>query len=232
MSQYRLPHHQLIEKCLHNFDSEFLKTNHILFGGGTRISLEIDEYRESVDIDFLCQDKQSYRAVREQVTNQSLGTLVYEEFKYFPEIRFNRDAVRTFLLLDDVRIKLEFVCFDNYELVASEDTARFPVPFIDHVSCFYTKLLANTDRAGEPPYKDIIDILAMIWKWGDIPETSLQLAKSHYGKSVDERLRFAVKDFLDNGAAYQQQALDMELQPDFFKENLLPTAGALFSSLS
>jgi hypothetical protein len=42
--------------------------------------LELDEYRESVDIDFLCRDKKSFRAVREQVTNRTLGELVKEDF--------------------------------------------------------------------------------------------------------------------------------------------------------
>ena len=82
MNQYALTHHQIISSALKNFNSEFLCKNNIIFGGGTRIALEIDEYRESVDIDFLCPDMASYRAVREQVTNISLGCLVNTEFNY------------------------------------------------------------------------------------------------------------------------------------------------------
>lgn len=43
------------------------------FVGGTRISMELDGYRESVDIDFLSPDKASYRSVRETVTERNLG---------------------------------------------------------------------------------------------------------------------------------------------------------------
>ncbi|WP_322543705.1 nucleotidyl transferase AbiEii/AbiGii toxin family protein [Pantoea eucrina] len=31
----------------------------MFFGGGTRIALEINEYRESIDVDFLCPDRAS-----------------------------------------------------------------------------------------------------------------------------------------------------------------------------
>lgn len=86
-------HHQIIYKALERFNSEFLSQNTILFGGGTRIALELNEYRESVDIDFICPNKDSYRAVRSEVTNQSLGNLVLEDFDYPRDIRADRDAV-------------------------------------------------------------------------------------------------------------------------------------------
>lgn len=92
---YRRKHHQLIAACLENFNGEYFTEHNILFGGGTRIALELDEYRESVDIDFLCPDINAYRAVRQQVTNTSLGELVRVPFTYSREIRFDRYGVRT-----------------------------------------------------------------------------------------------------------------------------------------
>ena len=65
MFEFKRPRHQLIQAALGQFDSDFLTRHRIYFGGGTRISMELDEYRESVDIDFLRPDKASYRAVRE-----------------------------------------------------------------------------------------------------------------------------------------------------------------------
>jgi hypothetical protein len=73
MADYQLPHHRLIMTALAQFDADFFTQHAICFGGGTRIALELDEYRESVDIDLLCPNKDAYRAVREQVTNLSLG---------------------------------------------------------------------------------------------------------------------------------------------------------------
>lgn len=228
---YKLPHHQLIYSCLKNFNSNFLKSNHILFGGGTRISLEIDEYRESIDIDFLCQNKKSYRAVREQTTNISLGDLVKKDFDYKSDIKFDRDAVRTFISVNNTTIKLEFVCFDNYQLTASDNIELFPVPFIDHISCFYTKLLANADRAGVKPFKDIFDLLTMCWKWNGIPQKSFELAREHYSFDVDKKLKFAIKHLFTNQAIYEEHALAMNISKDFFHELLVPTATKLLQEL-
>lgn len=231
MSKYRLPHHQLVERCLENFNKNFLEENHILFGGGTRISLEINEYRESVDIDFLCQDKHSYRAVREQVTNESLGKLVMKDFTYARDIRTNRDSVITLLDCDGEKIKLEFVCFDNYKLTAGADPDLFPVPYLERTSCFYTKLLANADRALSIPYKDIFDIVAMVWKWGDIPEKALELARSHYGIVVDRKLAVALRHMVSNKSRYKEASIGMSIEPDLFDKYLFPVAEMLLDKL-
>lgn len=184
MSKYSIKHHQVIESALDNFNADFFCEHNIIFGGGTRIALELGEFRESVDIDFLCPNKESYRAVREQVTNINLGNLVKEEFTYLRDVRADRDAVRTVIDYQGAKIKLEFVSFDNYDLSATIDKSQFPVPFLDQTSCFYTKLLANADRKLIEPYKDIFDILAMFNAWGSIPEQAISLAESHYGKKV------------------------------------------------
>ena len=52
MQNYSKTHHQLIRTALENFNHDFLAQHRILFGGGTRIALELSEYRESIDIDF------------------------------------------------------------------------------------------------------------------------------------------------------------------------------------
>jgi hypothetical protein len=80
MLKYKPSHHQAISSALDYFSSEYLSENNIIFGGGTRIALEINEYRESVDIDFLCPNKLSYKAARSQITNVTLGKLVTKRF--------------------------------------------------------------------------------------------------------------------------------------------------------
>ena len=114
MSSYLRDHHQLIRTALENFNHDFFKENRIIFGGGTRIALELNEYRESIDIDFLCPDKLSFRAVRLETTEKSLGNLVKEDFYYPREIRADRDAVRCFIEIENTPIKLEFVSFADY----------------------------------------------------------------------------------------------------------------------
>lgn len=55
------PHHQAILKALGELDTDLLVRAECWFGGGTAIVLMLDEYRESVDIDFLCSSQAGYR---------------------------------------------------------------------------------------------------------------------------------------------------------------------------
>ena len=59
MTRFSIQHHQVIESALNNFNADFFYENKILFGGGTRIALDLNEFRTSIDIDFLCPDKSS-----------------------------------------------------------------------------------------------------------------------------------------------------------------------------
>lgn len=135
MPNYQVAHHNLIDHALRQFDADFLTQHSIFFGGGTRISLEVDEYRESVDIDFLCPNKEAYRAVRETITNTSLGKLVKQDFNYLRDICADLYGVRTFIKLDEINIKLEIVSCDEYRLSAGSDKNLFPVPYLPYESC-------------------------------------------------------------------------------------------------
>lgn len=220
-TSYTSHHHQLIASALHSFNADYLFQHHIIFGGGTRIALELDEFRESVDIDFLCPNKKSFRAVREQITNRTLGALVKQDFDYLRDIRADRDAVRTVIKYQQTTIKLEFVSFDDYELRFEANLAKFPVPFLDQTSCFYTKLLANADRMLIEPFKDIFDILAMYKVWGDIPEAAIAYAESHYGqKVVIPNLIKAVTDIINKPKAYEAAAYHVRMK-DVWRQELI-----------
>lgn len=58
---YNRPRHQAIDKILKSFNSAALRNANCYFAGGTAISLLLDEFRESVDIDFLCSSAEGYR---------------------------------------------------------------------------------------------------------------------------------------------------------------------------
>lgn len=216
MATFQVQHHQIIESALKNFNADFLAENHILFGGGTRIALEIDEYRESVDIDFLCPTRESYRAVRQQVTNASLGALVLNEFKYAREIQADRYAVRTVIIVQDTKIKLEFVSFNEYQLT-TESNPLFPVPSLSKESCFVTKLLANADRATNYPFKDIYDLLAMCHAWGEIPPQAWHIAESFYADDVARKLVMALEHITANQKEHVKAAQAMLMKPEWFE---------------
>ena len=214
MPNYQIEHHKIIESALSNFNADFFSQNGIFFGGGTRIALEIDEFRESVDIDFLCPTRASYRAVREQVTNISLGNLVHVEFVYTREIRADRDAVRTTIEINKTMIKLEFVSFNEYKLT-SETQGIFPVPSLSRESCFVTKLLANADRALKYPFKDIFDLLAMCKVWGGIPQSALTISQDFYGDVVQRELIQALEHIVGDPTVHRKAAKDMLMKTEW-----------------
>ena len=75
------PHHQRILRILSSLNAEFLRQSECYFGGGTAIVMLLGEYRESLDIDFLCSSVEGYRAIREVVFDERLNGLFKENIK-------------------------------------------------------------------------------------------------------------------------------------------------------
>lgn len=224
MKKFKREHHQLIGYALENFNHTFLTKNRIIFGGGTRIALELDEYRESIDIDFLCPDRESFRAVRLETNIFSLGEMVKQDFKYPREIRADRDAVRCFIEVEGIAIKLEFVSFANYNLSQYLDCNFLPVPVLSRESCFVTKLLANADRYADRPYKDIFDLLVMFSYWGEVPKNSWVETDNLYGNPIVIRnLQKACKQIEKDRDRYKKLATEELSMAPNFANHLLDT---------
>jgi Nucleotidyl transferase AbiEii toxin, Type IV TA system len=58
---FRRKHHQIIGDILRELNGDLLRDRECYFGGGTATALLKNEYRESVDIDFLVSNKEHYR---------------------------------------------------------------------------------------------------------------------------------------------------------------------------
>ena len=69
---FNRPNHQNIVRFLEKLDAELLEQAGCFFGGGTAIVLATNEYRESVDVDFLCASEDGYRQIRELVSDGHL----------------------------------------------------------------------------------------------------------------------------------------------------------------
>lgn len=184
MMTLKREHHRQIMRVLECFDADMFAQQQILFGGGTRIAMELDEYRESVDVDFFCVGAAAYRAVRSQVSHLTLGSLVRHEsgLRLAREVRTDRDAVRTFVFApdSDVVIKLEFLHFDLCAISQEKEGGLFPVPVVDKLTCYVTKLLANADRFRFD-IKDILDLCMMRQSWGAVPVEAWDAAVAVYG---------------------------------------------------
>ncbi|MDA9981719.1 hypothetical protein N9H39_03080 [Gammaproteobacteria bacterium] len=70
------PGHRQVHAILARLDFAFLVKTRCFFGGGTRIVLELGEYRESRDMYFLCSDRDGYRLLRESVSGTPLGPIM------------------------------------------------------------------------------------------------------------------------------------------------------------
>ena len=147
---FRSPAHKHVVEVLSRLDRAFLADAQCYFGGGTRIVLELGEYRESKDIDFLCSSQAGYRRLRETVSEHSLGAIVAGELSLAREVRADQYGIRTFLESDAIKIKFEIVREARITLDC-EDIAALPVPASEGATAsrrnsWRTPIVASTPR--------------------------------------------------------------------------------------
>ena len=193
-SRYKNPHHQRIERVLHALNPDVLTDCACYFGGGTAVALMLGEYRESVDIDFVCSSPDGFRTVRNLVSDTSLGALLRPgvELSRTRPVRRDQYGVRAWITIDETPIRLEFIQEARIE-VSGGMIPELPVPVLARTDLFATKLLANADRWSDSSilYRDIIDLTAMTAAWGPIPDAAWGKARRAYGASVDQAYRKA-----------------------------------------
>ncbi len=198
MAKFERPRHQLVNVVLNSLISQFLSESMCYFGGGTRIVLELDEYRESLDIDFLCADKKGYRALRSTISHNSLGAICSRNLQLLREVRTDMYGIRTFFKLDDTPVKFEIISEGRIPL-EGESIQDLPIESLNHVSCIAEKFLANADRARDTSTnsRDLIDLAFMTASWSidDLTE-GWSRAEEAYGDAVHTELLFAL-DKLD-----------------------------------
>ena len=156
---FRRAHHQRIAQLLQAFDTQLLLQTECYVGGGTAIALQLGEYRESVDVVFLCSSVDGYRTLRSLVS-KDLGPLLRVPVKHLRNVTSHQNKIFTFVAVDDVKIKVEFVREGNTRLTGQFDP-RFGVPTLSRTDVWAQKLMANADRALDKATlsRDIIDII-------------------------------------------------------------------------
>ncbi len=202
------PHHVRVLKLLNALSKDALSKSKCFFGGGTRVVLELKEYRESLYVDFLCADQEGYRFLRNQITSTSLGDLFVQTPKLLRDVRADMYGIRTFVEIDSQPIKFEIIREARISLNGTT-IPSLPVPCLDHSTAFAEKLLANADRGLDKSTRsrDLIDLAHMAGSWEQSTlEQGLVLAKTAYGDSVIKLLDAAMKQF-DN-PPYRKQCLE------------------------
>jgi len=224
---FRLNRHNAIHQVLCSFNSDLFQRADCFFGGGTAIVLNLDEYRESVDIDFLCASKSGYRMLRQAVWEVGIKGLmnVDSEVRSLREMRTDQYGIRTVLQIQDTPIKFEIVREGRIALRGAIDR-RYGVPVLAREDMYTEKLLANTDRWADRAVlsRDIIDISMMISRWGAIPEAAWGCAKGAYGDTVADAYHKAV-DFIRNPNWLQECMEKMNIDPELAGEILAPHGG-------
>lgn len=192
---FRRPHHNAILEALRCFDGDLFEEAECFFGGGTAIVLSLGEYRESVDIDFLCASKDGYRILRDAIWGKGLEGLVRPNSSIIAlrDVRADQYGIRTILKVRGMHIKFEIVKEARIPLHGTLDD-RFGLPVLNREDMFAEKLLANADRWNDKSVlsRDLVDLSMMILRWGDIPLSAWEQARSAYGQTVDDAYRMAI----------------------------------------
>ena len=184
---FERPHHQRILKVLRALDSDLLCRARCYFGGGTAIVLALGEYRESVDVDFLCADREGYRLLRSALALPTLGKITTAPLDYAREVRTERDKIFTRVRVDEIPIKVEFVLEGRIDLDGHLDP-RLGVPVLSQGDMYAEKLLATADRGLDESTlgRDLIDLAMMIGAWGPIPEAAWKKTEAAYGHAIHD----------------------------------------------
>lgn len=191
--------HRIVIDALEALDGAFLTRAECFFGGGTRIVLELGEYRESADIDFLCASRDGYRALRATVAERSLGAIARAKIKLAREVIADRYGIRTVLDIGGEKLKLEIILEARIGL-AGTNMEDLPVPVLDATSCCAEKFLANADRGTDESVlgRDVVDLAFMAARWGREPlRAGLSIATEAYGKVVAADAKRAATKMLE-----------------------------------
>lgn len=218
---FKYPRHEAIIKLLHSFNQGVLQQAECYFAGGTAISLALNEFRESVDVDFLCASSAGYRLLRNTVSN-NLGELLSKPVNHLREVKTDQYKIYTILESEGIAVKVEIVREARISISGSY-SSNFQVPLLSQVDLFAQKLLANTDRGLDRGMmsRDIIDLAVMIKNWGEIPEESWNKAVEAYGNQISNY--FAKSIQLIHDTRYLKSCLEKMAMDDYWQESIPKT---------
>ena len=171
---------------LEGLDAALLLKHRCLFGGGTAIALAHGEYRESVDVDFICASVDGYRELRHLVNQAGLESLFRAPLPLLRPPRIDQYGIRAALGVEQVPVKFEIVFEGRVALSDPAESDRLcGVWTLTHADRVATKLMANSDRWADDAVmsRDLID-LAMLSDTGELPAEGVAKARRAYGDSV------------------------------------------------
>ena len=212
MPEFRRPRHRAVRRVLESLNAKALARANCLFGAGTRIALELNEYRESENIDFIYCDITGYRSLRASIGEHSLGELMPKAksgVSLLRNVRADQYGIRTILSVDGEPVKFEIILEARIQ-VAAATLKEISVPVLDHVSCFAEKWLANADHWNDKSVlsRDLIDLAFMQRFWGiEKAQEGARLAIGAYGEAVTRAAHNACAKLLED-APYRRHCIE------------------------
>lgn len=207
---FKRNHHNRIATILQSINASVLNEFKCYFGGGTAIALLKNEYRESIDIDFLVSDKIGYQKIRQLLTGQGIQAITRPDMllETVRDIRADQYGIRTMLRAGDAEIKFEIVFEARIQF--QTPPPDFKVCGIAHLTTLdlaTTKMLANSDRWHDRGVRgrDLID-LAMLELTKSEFNLAIEKASDVYGESIIRDLQKAIKAF-DEDKDYLEECM-------------------------
>jgi hypothetical protein len=208
-SMFERPQHRRVLAVLAALDSEVLARCGFLFGGGTRIVMELAEYRESDDVDFLCSQAAGYAELRLAAKSRAQAGLFTPEglsrLSFPREIRVDQYGIRFPVVCDGEMIKVELIREARIDLDAGVRPPWSPVRCLSVPDCYAEKLLANSDRWADRQVmsRDLLDLAALRSRYGEIPGEAWNKAERAYKSAPRADLGSALA-MLDADPTYRE----------------------------
>ena len=207
---FRRESHRSVLAVLGFLQAGKLSTCKALFGGGTRIVLDLGEYRESEGVDFLCSDPEGYAELRFAASTGGYAALFtaegLRELQFPREMRIDQYGIRFAVLHGARTVKVEIIREARIGLDPGVRPAWSPVDCLSVPDCYAEKLLANSDRWADRQVlsRDLIDLAALRLRSGPIPAEAWTKAETAYRSVARGDLRKALTLLLGD-ASYQER---------------------------
>lgn len=207
---FRRDQHRKVLAVLGALDATRLSRSKFLFGGGTRIVLDLNEYRESHDIDFLCSDAEGYAELRFEASTRGYGALFKpsprDGLRFPREMKIDQYGIRFPVEIDGGAIRVELIREARIDLVQGIRPSWSPVDCLAVADCYAEKVLANSDRWADRQFlsRDLIDLAALRSRFGPVPEEAWNKVERAYKTAGRADLLKAVEAF-DRDGTHQQR---------------------------
>jgi hypothetical protein len=198
MLPFKRLEHRAVATALRAMDHDLLMTCACWFGGGTEIVMDLDEYRLSKDIDFLCSDADGYRKMRSLAVSRGASALFGGAVQVERALRSDQYGIRGIVSVLDIPLRFEIVRENRIALEGQSDLV-LGVPRLVHADRIAEKLLANADRCQDrsTAYRDAIDLGMLALHRGPFPDAALTKAELAYGEDVVRKLEWVLERLAD-----------------------------------